>query len=262
MNPRESLLGTFPGRLFIEHLRSAGAFPEVLASNAWPEWSIREFLIHGAIYAISRYLYSDDCLEIADFDVDAPGMHEFDAAALAALAELSTFDSPQIHQGAVSRLRTPNIRNRNPLNALPYGAFWTSTPITEDQDSWTLSGENLNRESPRWAVHFDMTSVRVAQVDSATDWVNLIESHAVTADGCTYPDWPAIAQSWDAVHVSPAGLLLAHPTIAGTPLITTDGSGYAHSQAGPYASVASWSTVSTAWLREAPNVELRPAVRS
>lgn len=40
---------------------------------------------------------------------------------------------------------------------------------------------------------------------------------------------------------------------------TTDGSGYAHSQAAPYASVVDWSTTSTAWLHQPPNVEFRSA---
>ena len=171
----------------------------------------------------------------------------------------STFDSPQIHQGTVSELRAPNIQNREPLSALPDGAFWTSIPITDDEDSWTMSGENLRSESPRWEVHFDVTLVRVARIDSAREWVDLIESNTATVSGsnCKYPDWPAIAGSWDAVHLSPAGLLLAHPKISTTRFITADGSGYAHSQAGPYVSVADWSAASTAWLREPPSVAFR-----
>jgi hypothetical protein len=145
------------------------------------------------------------------------------------------------------------------LSALPNGAFWTSTPVTDDEDSWTLCGENLRRESPRWEMHFDVARIRVARIDSARDWADLIDSHTVTAGGCKYPDWPAIAESWDAVHLSPTGLLLAHPKISTTPFRSDDGSGLAHSQAGPYASVGAWSAVSTAWLREPPNVEFRPA---
>ncbi len=216
-------------------------------------------LIGGAASAVSGYLYSDDCASVTQLETNDPELREFNTAGLAALAKLSTFDSPQIHQGTVTELRPPCIHNRDDLSALPGGAFWTSTPITDNEDSWTLCGENVNRASPRWEVHFDMASVRVVRVDSARDWVDLIESNAVTAGACTYPDWPAIAQSWDAVHLSPTGLLLAHPTISTTPFITTDETGYAHSRAGRYASVADWSTTTTAWLREPPNAELRSA---
>jgi hypothetical protein len=54
-------------------------------------------------------------------------------------------------------------------------------------------------------------------------------------------DTGAIAESFDAVHLSPTGLLLAHP--AG------------------YATVAHWSAVSTAWPNEPPGVELKPLKR-
>jgi hypothetical protein len=247
VSARESLLDTFPGRLFIEHMLSVQG------------WGMPESLIGAATWAISRYLYSDGCLGVTHFDANEPQLRESAAVGLAALTALPTFDSPQIHQGTIGELRAPHISNREPLSALPDGAFWTSTPITEDDDSWTVSGENLRRERPRWEVHFDVTRVRVARIDSARDWADLIDSNTATGSDSKYPDWPAIAESWDAVHVSPAGLLLAHPTISTTPFSSTDGSGYAHSEAGPYASVAAWSAVSTAWLREPPSVEFRPA---
>ncbi|QUR68282.1 hypothetical protein [Mycobacterium spongiae] len=256
MSPRESLLDTFPGRLFIDHLRSARVLPAAFVGDMGAE-----HLIEGADSVVGSYLYSDACLEVADLDVDDPELQEFNAAGLAALAKLSTFDSPQIHQGKIGELREPVIVNRNPLSALPGGAFWTSTPISDGKDSWTVCGENLSREDPRWEVYFDIDSVRVARVDSARDWIELIESHPIIAGSCKYPDWPAIAESWDAVHLSAAGLLLAHPTISTTRFVASDVCGEAHSQAGPYASVADWSAVSTAWLHRPPNAKLRSAER-
>lgn len=245
MTARESLLDTFPGRLFIEHMMSFG------------NWGTPEGLIGAATRAVSRYLYTDDCLDVAGFDVNDPRLREFDAVGLAALASLRTFDSPQIHQGTISEWHAVTVSNREALSALPNGAFWTSTPIKDGEDSWTLCGENLRRGSPRWEVHFDITRIRVARIQSARDWAALIDSHSA-GSGCKYPDWPAIAESWDAVHLSPAGLLLAHPKISATPLSATAESGYAHSQAGRYASVGAWSAVSTAWLREPPKAEFRP----
>jgi hypothetical protein len=258
VSTRESLLDTFPGRLFIEHMRPGhrrwGESPAALLDAM-----CADELIEAATNAVSCYLYSDDCAHVANLDTDEPDLCEFNTAALAALSKLSTFDSPQIHQGTFARLRAPSIRNRDPLSALPAGAFWTSTPLFDEEDSWTVSGENLHRGSPRREVHFDKTLVRVVRIDSARDWVELIESNAITAHHCKYPDWPAIAESWDAVHLSPAGLLLAHPAISRTPFTTTDGSGYAHSEAGPYTSVAVWSAVSTAWLHEPPSVHISSA---
>jgi hypothetical protein len=231
---RESLLDTFPGRLFIADMRRYGGL------------AIPEKLIRASVRAVGGYLYSDRWHDVADFDVDDPELRKYDGWGRAALSALPSFGSPQIHQGILGELHAPNIRNREPLSALPAGAFWTSTPITEDDDSWTLCGENLRREMPRWEVRFDVTRVRVARIDSAGDWADLIDSHSATAGGRKYPDWPAIAESWDAVHLSPAGLLLAHPKIS-TPRFSS------------YAGVGEWSTVSTAWLREPPEVEIRPA---
>ncbi len=247
MRGRESLLDTFPGRVFLEDMRPFGGL------------GVPEDLVGSAAWAVASYLYSDRCREVAHLDVDDRELRAHDEAALAALSALATFGSPQIHQGTIGPLRAPSVSNREPLSALPNGAFWTSTPVTEVDDTWTLCGENQGRERPRWEVHFDVTRARVARIDSAADWADLIDSHPATVGGCRYPDWPAIAESWDAVHLSPAGLLLAHPKISTTPFATTDGSGYAHSEAGPYASVAHWSAVSTAWLRVPPGVEIRPA---
>jgi hypothetical protein len=255
VNDSESLLDTYPGWLFTEHLRSdrpTGVSPAAFVAAMTPE-----DLIRAVTSAVTRYLYSDDWLDLAHFDTNHAELHELSTAGLAALSRLSTFDSPQTHQGTIRKWRTPNIRNRDGLSALPAGAFWTSTPLADREDSWTICNENLRREDTRWQVHFDATRVRVARIDSTRDWVDLIESHPVTSDGRRYPDWPAIANYWDAVHLSPTGLLLAHPAISISPVITTDRSG-AHSQAGPHASVAPWCAVSTAWLHQPPSVVFRP----
>jgi hypothetical protein len=252
MSTQESLLDTFPGRIFIKNLKffrpPGGPSPTAFIAGMRPEKLIRE-----ATHAIGLYLYSNKCLEVLHIDVNEPELREFDTAGLAALSKLSTFGSPQIHQGTLKGLHNPTIHNRHPLSALPDGAFWTSTPIGDNEDSWTMSGENVKRESPRWTIHFDPTQVRVARIDSSQDWVRLIDSNASVAGDCKYPDWPAIAQHWAAVHLSPTGLLLAHPTISSTSFTSRDGSGYAHSNAGRYPSVAGWSAVSTAWLHKPPD---------
>ncbi|MEE6178212.1 hypothetical protein [Mycobacterium sp. 050134] len=254
---RESLLDTFPGRLFIVRILEFGCGSDYRSPQEIIDSLTPDDLIRAAASAVRDYLYSDECLNVTNLDAYDPELQAADTAALAALAKLSTFASPQIHQGTLTQLRPPQICNRKHFCALPGDAFWTSTPMTDNEDSWLISGENLRHASPRWEVHFDTTKARVARVNSARDWIDLITSNSVTAGGCLYPDWPALARFWDAVHLSPAGLVLAHPTISTTPFFTTDGSGLAHSEAGPYASVAIWSVVSTAWLNTPPGVELK-----
>jgi hypothetical protein len=252
----ESLLDTYPGCLFVEHLRSER--PIEAPVEAFVAALTPEDLFRAVTAAVIRYLYSDDWLDQAHPENHQAEIHALSVAGLAALSKLSTFDSPQMHQGTIGEWREPVIRNRDRLSALPDGAFWTSTPLTDSDDSWTICGENLRRENHRWQVHFDATRVHVARIDSARDWVDLIESHPVTSGGPRYPDWPAIAGSWDAVHLSPTGLLLANPAISTSPVVTIDKSG-AHTQAGPYASVAIWCAVSTAWLHKPPAVVFTPA---
>jgi hypothetical protein len=135
VNAGESLLDTFPGRLFIEDIRSFGGL------------AIPERLVRAAAWAVGGYLYSDRWLDLTCLDVDDPELRAYDAAGLAALSGLPTFGSPQVHQGTLTKLRAPSIRNRESLSALPNGAFWTSTPITDGEDTWTLCGENQGRKN-------------------------------------------------------------------------------------------------------------------
>ena len=231
---RESLLDTGPGRLFIKELRRWHQHRGITPTDFVATLHAKD-LIQQATSAVGHHLYSDDRLDVSPLNADYPELCEFDTAGLAALSKLSTFDSPQIHQGMITSLEAPVVCN-DPWHGLPIGSFWTSTPVNADEDSWTLCGENLHRDHPRWEVHFDATRVRLARIDSARDWTDLIDANPLMVEGKKYPDWPAIAESYDAVHLSPTGLVLAHPA--------------------RYATVAHWSAVSTVWLHEPPGVEL------
>ncbi|BBX63779.1 hypothetical protein MSAS_29530 [Mycobacterium saskatchewanense] len=92
MSNDEPLLDTFPGRLFIEHMRSFGGL------------GIAEEVIRAANWAVGSYLYSDRCLGVLDFDVSEPELRAYDTASLAALSALPSFGSPQIHQGTIGEL--------------------------------------------------------------------------------------------------------------------------------------------------------------
>lgn len=249
----ESLLNTFPGRLFVEHLRFFDRRDASIAEfvAAMPPDLLN--ILAGA--ANDRYLWSNDCAQAIHLDIDDPELREYADSAKAALAKLSAFNSPQIRHGKQVTLCEPRIRNRSPLSARPVGAFWTSTRLNDNKDTYS---EAWQTGETRWEVHFDPTAVRLARIDSAHDWSTLIDGRAITASGCSYPDWPVIAASFDAIHLSALGLLLAHPSISDTPFVTTTGSGLEHSQAGHYASVAVWELVSTAWLHKPPNADIRP----
>jgi hypothetical protein len=73
---RESLLDTFPGRLFVEDMRRFGGL------------AIPDRLIRATAWAGTGYLYSDRWLDVADFDVDDPELRKYDAAGLLALSGL------------------------------------------------------------------------------------------------------------------------------------------------------------------------------
>lgn len=52
-----------------------------------------------------------------------------------------------------------------------------------------------------WELEIDK-DVRVAEIGSATAWVEFVCAHARISDGLVYPDWVDIAQSFDAVHLT------------------------------------------------------------
>ena len=250
----DDLLDTFPGRLFLRDLRffdRRGASPQEFVDRAG-----LDFLVHCASWGVESYLHSGDPLEVVDIDLDDPELRAYAQAAITTLARRTTFRSPQIHQGELSVIRPAMVRCRTPLNALPSGAFWTSTRLDDRKDTWSDRGYN---QKPRWEIHFDDEQVCVAQISSATEWQQLIDSHPLEFEGTKYPDWAAIAQDYDAIHLTPLGLLLAHPTISGTPFRSSDGSGTEHSRSGPYISIGDWTTVSTAWMRPPPQAVIRSA---
>ena len=101
--PRESLLDTGPGRLFIKRLRWWHQHRGITPTDFVATLHAKD-LIRQASSAVGRLLYSGDRLDVSPLNADYPELCESDAAGLAALSKLSTFDSPQIHQGMVTSL--------------------------------------------------------------------------------------------------------------------------------------------------------------
>ena len=66
--------------------------------------------------------------------------------------------------------------------------------------SWSLFFE-LSVSWHVWKIDSN-TTAKVCDLTTATQWEKVTLSHPVVNDGLIYPDWRAIAQDWDAVHIT------------------------------------------------------------
>ncbi|WP_256978114.1 hypothetical protein [Rhodococcus sp. 14-2470-1a] len=206
--------------------------------------------VFAAQLDIRSYLYSSGLAEVMAIDPCRPDMVAMADAIAAELATVDrdTFTSPQRHSGHVEVLRQPHVTNRKSASeTLPAGALWTATPLADDLDTWTESRES-DAPTDTYELNFDPDAVHVVRIDSASDWADLLQHHPRGHSDTLYPDWAAIATHCDAVHLSLAGLLTAHPPLTDT-AVDASAQGYAHSKSGPWAGVGDWSAVSTAWMR-------------
>lgn len=240
----EALNDTVPGRIFLLSIQE-----EYQRSEEYLRTQIEDraaaFVSNRVARAVSEYLYSDvpEAVTRENFKV---GLDRNLALALEDLVFKSVpFDSPQVHYGDLTRFRNVSIFNRVPMSTLPGGAFWTAPITGSKSDTWRGRSSNKTRST----IIFNAKLVRLAQIDGLKDWINLINLSPERSSGKNYPDWTAISHQYDAVYLSPAGLLLAHPHLSQSPFHTADGTGVTHSQSGPYPGVGEWSTVSTAWMR-------------
>jgi hypothetical protein len=85
-----------------------------------------------------------------------------------------------------------------------------------------------------WRLAFP-PSIKIAQIDSAQAWANLIDQHPVTSGPWVYPDWRSIASTFDAVHLTPRAVLATE----GLALKCADG----------LIHPTYWGVESTLWLR-------------
>ncbi|MEE2033999.1 hypothetical protein [Rhodococcus chondri] len=250
----DTLNDTVPGRIFLSSLQK-----EYQRSEEYLRTQIEEraaaFISNRVARAVSEYLYSDvpEAVTREDFKVD---LDRNLALALEHLVFKSIpFDSPQVHYGDLTRFRNVSIFNRVPVSTLPGGAFWTAPITGPKSDTWRGRSSNKIRST----IIFNTKLVRLAQIDGLKDWINLINLAPEKNSGKNYPDWTAISYQYDAVFLSPAGLLLAHPHLSQFPFHTVDGTGVTHSQSGPYPGVGEWSAVSTAWMRVPCDARIEPS---
>jgi len=127
-------------------------------------------------------------------------------------------------------------------NANPFGiGLYTSSGFQGTQGMWRLYLDlgNYSSNFPRpWHVwRADVSAAaRVRNVTTAAEWEDLVLRHpAVHDDGLIYPDWPAIAADWDAVHMT----IRAIAAIQGVRFRTSRG----------FLAPSYWDVETTFWLR-------------
>jgi hypothetical protein len=132
--------------------------------------------------------------------------------------------------------RAGQTHNANPFDA----GLYTSTGFQGTQGMWRLYldlghySSNFPYPWHVWKV-VSGTTVRVCDVTTAAQWEELVLRHPAVSDGLIYPDWQAIAQEWDAVHIT----IRAIAAIQGMRLQTSQG----------LLAPSYWDVETTFWLR-------------
>lgn len=141
----------------------------------------------------------------------------------------------------------PDLRAYGAGNTKPRQTFWTSTSLTASTSSWTHYlrwGEYLQEPPhPRWRVEV-LPSARVYEIHGPHAWHSLCLAYPAPScmgypicrpDALIEPDWQAVSQDWDGVHVSMGGLVTTERVRWGT--------------IGQQTHLFGWSVESTAWFR-------------
>jgi hypothetical protein len=100
--------------------------------------------------------------------------------------------------------------------------LYTSTATSAGCSMWrALLGPNGSMLYPRpwfsWEMVVDQC-VRVAEITSATKWVDFVCSYASSYNGVVYPEWVKIAQEFDAVHIAVPAIVAGQGFHFGTSL--------------------------------------------
>jgi hypothetical protein len=88
-----------------------------------------------------------------------------------------------------------------------YIGLYTYTGLAGSQGMWreyierAVSGTGFERPWHVWKICAS-PSARVWEVNSASAWAELSMRYPLTANGLIYPNWPAIAEDFDAVHLT------------------------------------------------------------
>jgi hypothetical protein len=160
----------------------------------------------------------------------------------------------QVWVGATPDPPSPDgmVVDLSPFNAVtpkPRRAFWTSTIVSTVVSPWLEHPERILSAGGIWAVAVS-ASARVLEIHSPAAWSALARAYPSTQAGLTDtvgavdppagstrldPDWTKVAEDWDGVHMSVAGLLTAEDVLYETGGIWTE--------------LRGWNVESTVWFR-------------
>ena len=141
----------------------------------------------------------------------------------------------------------PDLRCYGAGITKPRQTLWTSTSLSEHSSGWLhyLRWGEDRREPPyhRWRLEV-LPSARVYEIHGPQAWQSLCLAYPAPScmaysicrsDALIEPDWQAVSQDWDGVHLSAGGLLTTERVRWGTP--------------GTQTHLFGWSVESTAWFR-------------
>ena len=144
----------------------------------------------------------------------------------------------------------PDLSSYGAGNTKPRRTLWTTTSLNAHTSSWlkyyAVSGEVVPRRAspyPRWRLHV-VPAARVYEIHGPRDWQSLCLAYPAPScmayptcrpDDLIEPDWQAVSQDWDGVHLSVGGLLTTERVRWGMPGMQTH--------------LFGWDVESTTWLR-------------
>lgn len=101
----------------------------------------------------------------------------------------------------------PSLDRDHKPDVKPFGlGLYTSTATSAGRSMWrVLVGPDSSMMYPHpwctWELEVER-DFRVAEIVSATKWVEFVCDYARVSDGFVYPDWGRVAQEFDAMHVT------------------------------------------------------------
>ncbi|MGD9486198.1 hypothetical protein WDH52_23650 [Streptomyces sp. TRM70308] len=149
---------------------------------------------------------------------------------------------PQAIIGARSQtvLRPPRLSKYGDQRGKPVGALWTSSFLASERPTWTAMTETGYVPVEETLEYVELIArkddVQVFAIRSSADFASLCDEFAcVSPQGDLTIDWIRVADSYHAVHLTFAGLILAQAN----PVRTRAGT----------MTLQGWDSESTAWLR-------------
>lgn len=124
----------------------------------------------------------------------------------------------------------------------PVGAMWTASYLPDGRSAW---GELEAAEFPEgnrrlYSIRFKSDAVRSYTINCVPDYQRLLSLYPRSEAGWVGVNWRLVAEQFDAVRLSPRGLVSAHDFTIRTPQ--------------GVAVLRGWDSEATAWLRRPPGV--------